>query len=128
MYLLMWLKAGLYVYHSENSGSILTYYYFLKNLGQVTKNSILLAFKSFWVNAVVDRWNKYPRLILWFLAVFFVFDLSCYWWHLLDPSSKAVLFLFAYARRWFDKLTPLWKVALQWTHTFLLNSPFSVKR
>lgn len=41
------------------------------------------------------------------------------------PSSKAVLFRFAYARRWLDKLTPLWKVALQWTHTFLLNSPFS---
>lgn len=48
--------------------------------------------------------------------------------HLLVPSSKAVLFRFAYARKWLDRLTPLWKVALQWTHTFLLNSPFSVKQ
>lgn len=60
--------------------------------------------------------------------IFFVFNLSCCWWYLLVPSSKAVLFRFAYARRWFDKLTPLWKVALQWTHTFLLNSPFSVEK
>ncbi len=52
---------------------------------------------------------------------------SCCWWHLLVPSIMAFLFRFAYARRWLDKLTPLWKVALQWTHTFLLNSPFSVK-
>lgn len=55
-------------------------------------------------------------------------------WHmfcqlnLLVPSSKAVLFRLAYARRWLDKLTPLWKVALQWMHTFLLNSPFSAKK
>lgn len=45
--------------------------------------------------------------------------------YLLVPSIKAFFFLFSYARKWLDKLTPLWKVALQWTHTFLLNSPFS---
>lgn len=46
--------------------------------------------------------------------------------YILVPSRRAFFFLCAYALKWLERLTPLWNVVLQCTHTFLLSSLFSV--